>query len=255
MDQKHIESRHFKLFRTLMSDFPEGEVRHEDQPDFRVHTMNGCLGVEHRQLFHPKKQDAPLLQALENHIDEILTIAQEHAELRGMPPVYAAFYFNHHLLGRGLTKQKRRDLGRKIARAAYKNLPEVNEHKEFEFGQIHDVGLPEEVEWLFLSRTADRKRHDWGSLEQDEGEILTDCRQALQKAINEKSEKLNSYRQHCRQCWLLVVADGLKPSSYIHPYEVSKDHIYESPFDRTYFLDCGKSDLIRLKTSTGNETF
>ena len=47
MSKKRIESAHFKVFRKLVPDFPDGEIWHEDDPDFRVYTEAGVLGIEH----------------------------------------------------------------------------------------------------------------------------------------------------------------------------------------------------------------
>jgi hypothetical protein len=47
MGNKHLESSHFKVFRTRVPDFPEGKVWHEDSPDFWIHTAAKTLGVEH----------------------------------------------------------------------------------------------------------------------------------------------------------------------------------------------------------------
>ena len=82
MSKKRIESSHFKAFRGLLRDFPSGEVWHEDSPDFWIHTPDHVLGIEHCLVQIPTKQKTPL-QAIESQTDEIISVAQEHAELGG----------------------------------------------------------------------------------------------------------------------------------------------------------------------------
>ena len=65
--KREIESGHFEVFRSGLLNFPDGEVLHEDNPDFLVITEEGPLGIELRQLFHPRPNVGPPLQALESN--------------------------------------------------------------------------------------------------------------------------------------------------------------------------------------------
>jgi hypothetical protein len=82
------------------------------------------------------------------------------------------------------------------------------------------------------------------------GSVLADCVDLLQSAIDDKAPKFHGYREHCDECWLLLVADSSKPSASIHPSDKSLAHSYVSPFDRTYFLDFGMGTVHQLKTAT-----
>ena len=233
LDTKQIESGHFKYFRQLLADFPEGEVWHEDEPDFLVHTSNGVLGIEHRQLFQPARGNGPSLQAFESQIDEVVSLAQEHAELRGMAPVHVGLFFN---LTHSLTKEKRLALARAIARFIYENLPRENQTLRLEYNTKHKGDIPKGLDLAIVTRSEHQKRHEWYSSEA--GQAVEDCREILQRAVDDKAEKITNYLKVCNACWLLVASAGLKPSNFIHADQVSKAYTYSSPFERTYFLDC-----------------
>lgn len=253
MDKKRIESKHFKGFRKLLVDFPEGEVWHEDSPDFLIYTNDGLVGVEHRQLFQPDHPEKNSIQARESQVDELLAIAQEHAELRGMPPIHISLFFSKQMKS-GLNKKQKLALGRDTATAVYKNLPNESETLELDYSNCHRLGFPDEVDHVFLSRYDGDDQHRWRSIEA--GKPISDCRDALQKAICEKAQRLPSYRhtQNLTECWLLIVANGLNPSSFFEPNELSTNHMYTSPFDRTYFFNFAgpPPSLIKLKTKSTN---
>jgi len=243
VDTKRIESDHFKLFRQMLPEFPEGEVWHEDEPDFLIHTDHGILGIEHRQLFKPQRDGKAPLQAVESQIDDIVALAQEHAELRGMPPVYVGLFFDLH---QSLPKKQRIDLAREIASFIHTNLPEPDQSLVLELDSGYGGVKPEALDFPILIRNQHRSRHHWQSSEA--GSVMKDSREVLQAATDEKATKIKRYLANCNECWLLIVSDGLKPSSFVHADKATKEHLYTSPFSRTYFLDCAYGDLIELKT-------
>jgi hypothetical protein len=58
----------------------------------------------------------------------------------------------------------------------------------------------------------------------------------LQRTINEKNSKHGRYRQRCDECWLLIVASGGRPSGLFEPSAETKNHLYQSLFERTFFM-------------------
>jgi hypothetical protein len=78
--------------------------------------------------------------------------------------------------------------------------------------------------------------------------VLADCIDLLQSAIDDKAPKLQGYLEHCDECWLLLVADSMKPSATIHPGAETLARTFISPFDRTFFLNFGMGTVSPLKT-------
>ena len=166
-----------------------------------------------------------------------------------MPPIQASFFFSTQI---DTNRKQRIELGREITRAVCKNIPQENESLRFCYSDCHRLGFPDEINTVFLYRYDYIDQHRCHLTEA--GESISDCRKILQRAINEKAEKLPSYKydKNLTACWLFIVADGLKPSSFFNINESSTAHIYSSPFDRTYFLDCAgpPPNFIKLKTTT-----
>jgi len=241
--KRSLESGHFKLFRTKVADFPEGEVRHEDEPDFLIFTQSRVLGVELRQVFRPSSKLAPAMQELESIREDVVAEAQENCELRGLPPLLVDVGFANH---GPLPKAPRRDLGRVLACVAAQRIPDAGESNEIE-PRAFRRELPAEVNRLSITRLPNGHRHRWTFLEA--GMVQVDTRALFQEAIFEKALLLEKYLRRCDRCWLLLAANALRPSSFIDPDEASVRHRYESPFDRTYFLSCFGGPAVRLLVS------
>jgi hypothetical protein len=243
MSNKKIESNHFKVFRKLVPDFPDGEVWHEDCPDFWIHSVNGVIGVEHRLIHIPARQKTPL-QAIEHQTDEIVFIAQEHAELRGMPPTSAVFHFRQFV---SLKRKQRIEMARAITNIIHDKLPIIDSDEPFVQLVIRQPDLPEHLSSVHIIYSKGGKKHFWRCARS--GWAMEDCIELFQKAIDEKEQLYSSYMDNCAECWLLMVAE-VKPSSFINPNEKTLEHIYYSPFKRTYFLDLGQGRLYLLECNS-----
>jgi hypothetical protein len=236
MSSKRIESWHFKTFRSFVNDFPNGEVWHEDAPDFWVHTPTYVLGIEHCQVLISDAGKSPL-RAIESQTDEIISIAQEYAELRGMPAVQVTFLFGHYS---PLKKKQRLDLARAIARSIHDAVVQMGHVQPFTHRVINRPAIPDPLISARILILKEGSRHFWRC--NRSGWAVEDCRELFQKSIDEKSKRFAAYMDNCQECWLLMVAD-IKPSSFIHPNPETIGHVFISPFSRTYFMDLGEGHL------------
>ncbi len=244
---QQVESHHFKIFRYLYKDMPDGEVHHTDKPDFLVFSEKGTIGLEHQQVFKPDHKGKYPLQSIESQFEEILAQAQEHAELRGTPPVHVGLVFQKNPT---IQKRKRIEIARNITRFIHANLPEIGQTKTIEKNRRTFKGyMPEILDKVYITRDKERKRHHWCAPKADWA--VKDCREILQSAINDKALKIENYLRNCDVCWLLLVANSTKPSGFIHANDVSLRHFYQSPFEKNFFLDCGlqKINLLNITTT------
>jgi len=247
MGNKRLESSHFKVFRKRVPDFPEGEIWHEDAPDFRAHTATQIIGVEHCLVHIPTGGRTPL-RAIESQTDDIITGAQEHAELRGTPPIQAQFLFGRYAT---LQKAQRIDLARAIARTVYEVVLEMDHSQPFSRTVIRrseDPRLPAPLVSAHIVILPEESRHFWRCARA--GWAVEDCVQLIQGALDEKAGLYEWYLKNCQECWLLMVAE-VKPSSFIHPNQQTLDHIFAGQFGRAYFMDMAEQVVRRLKITTG----
>ena len=58
----------------------------------------------------------------------------------------------------------------------------------------------------------------------------------LQQIMWNKEAKVPTYRQQCREVWLLIVARGFEPSTHVDIGSEVEGYRFESGFDRVFFL-------------------
>jgi len=250
---KSIESAHFKSFRFFAGEsVPEGAVTHvgtfgerapDGAPDFLIGSTERILGIELRELL---KQDDPAEhseRAEEECIDDLLKISQELAELRGMPRARVSLMVDH---GVPRKRAERLALGHKLAGLVSKHMPGDGGHADLDWNLMRAEGI-HCVSRIMIHRD-DRLHRSGIWVAPQAGRVLADCAELLQKAIDSKARKYPTYRKYCHECWLVLVADSFRPSATIHPSERSLAHRYNSPFERTYFLDYGLGKLHLLST-------
>lgn len=238
--KSRIESDHFIVFRSLAQDFPAGEVWHDDSPDFLIHTEGGIIGVEHCLVHVPTKQRV-LLQAIESQTDEIISIAQEHAELRGTPSVHVSILFGNVPK---MHKAERVEMARNIARVVHEELERMNVTEPFRHKVIRQPEQLEHVSMINMIAVPEGLRHYWRCARA--GWAVENCIQAFTVTVSKKEEIIDSYFMKCSTCWLLMVG-GPKPSGFLHPDTATINHIFKSRFERIYYMDMSQRKLHSLR--------
>jgi len=253
--QKGIERLHIRSFRYLCNDFPAGELRECETPDFLVLTTTGRkIGIEITEVFKKDGTDETAEQADEAAKETITVAARMHAEWLGVPPAHVSLFFNPQYLRRAknggsqrrfLTNAEKQNIARSIAQFVGDNMPAKGHSIELE-PRPHS-GQPREVDLIQINRVHPVDQHRWSWPEWRA--IQYDAIERVQSAIRNKSNRHDACRRKCNECWLLVVTPSFQSSGNIHPDEKSLSHIYNSPFSRTYFLDFGLGQVHRLNTA------
>jgi hypothetical protein len=72
----------------------------------------------------------------------------------------------------------------------------------------------------------------------------------LQQVIDAKNARYETYLDYCDECWLLIVANGGRPSGLFESSDKTKSRVYHSLFERTFFLEAFDSLLLELMTTS-----
>lgn len=70
--------------------------------------------------------------------------------------------------------------------------------------------------------------------------------ETLQRLLDQKEQRVRTYRKCCDDLWLLIVSDGRTLARTIDVEQVPQDHEYQSTFDRV-FLFAEMSHIRELK--------
>jgi hypothetical protein len=94
--------------------------------------------------------------------------------------------------------------------------------------------LPEEVASLYILRWRSISKDSWTPMRT--AFVPTIAPPDLQGILRNKESKVPSYRRHCSEVWLLIVARGLEPSTFGDLGQEVEGHRFESSFDRVFLL-------------------
>ena len=240
---KREELADLKQFRSQIDDFPAGEVVPDEEPDFVILSPSVRIGVEHTRLFKSAGSDKYPAQAEESQRREVVSMARQLYELRALPPLRVSIFFGRLQF---MNSSERFEFARAIANCVVQNLPQAESQTRVEWAPDRSNGLPGKVDHINIHRREIQRVGRW--YDPQAGFVLEDARDLIQEAISKKAKRYSDYMKKVGECWLLLVADGMKPSSMIRPDEEAIAAQYVSPFARTYFMRCVDPTIIQLST-------
>jgi len=234
--KKARERQFLDDWRTVEGSFPTGDIRDYESPDFLVVARDYQIGIELTELLIPSDGN-PSQIARENFQEQVVEFgARIHAELGG-PVLDVAVYFG---LGTPVTKQTYREVARALVDVVRDNTPIAGlvEWKDFlpAFPQLAHVRI-------FRSDALTiPKWHVWHT-----GWVPDAESNWIQDAIDNKAS-LRSDELSLAQIWLLIVSEGFRVSSVALFGSTVIEHIYNSPFGRTFLFDRMGKRSIELHT-------
>lgn len=243
--QEHREQWYVSRFRGAFADFPQGKVRRgtPPEPDFVIDSEGGeTVGIEVTELYQGEASGSPAKRQ-ESERAGVVAAARRQSEEAGVPPVNVAVYFGDYL---PLVKADRATVTSGIASLVSKHLPAPDETVTIE--NRFDGEFPDCVAGIRISRLSALTSYNWSV--PAAGYVHLNSVGELQRRISEKAHRYAAYQIACGRCWLLIVAEGFAPSSLFEASDATRVHVYESPFERTFFLEAFSARWFELRTQT-----
>lgn len=239
--QKREEVALVEHFRRNFSAFPSGALRPSNEPDVLLAAIGKTIGIEVTELHQRPHREKTPRRIQESERDSIVGQARELAVDRRLPPVDVAVYFSdaHPVL-----KRNRREVAGALVSLVAAHLPDadgIRVVRPWEAGEVL-----RSVRYVHIWRASVLSRHHWAV--PDGGAVQEDFVDELQTVLDAKNLLYASYRLKCDGCWLLIVASGARPSGAFEPSDATKSHVYRSRFDRTFFMEAFKGQVLELKS-------
>jgi hypothetical protein len=243
--KKAVERAYLQRFRVNFADFPEGEVVLSEQPDFLVKTQSRWIGTELTE-YHVEEPDegwGSPMRALEGTEDKVLRTASDRYQSRGLPPVVVNVLWHPH---QALDRRRIPELAADLANLVQEHLSETGRSVTIR-RRRHPAwqSLPHEVASLTVVRRKSISKNSWTSVRGAFVPTLTPPE--LQQIMWNKEAKVLSYRQQCREVWLLIVARGFEPSTHVDFGSEVEVHEFETTFDRVFFLHHADEYVAELR--------
>ena len=232
--QKAREWAYLQRFRENFADFPEGEVVSFEHPDFLIKSQSRWIGIELTE-YHVQEPDkgwGSPMRAQEGTEDKVLRTASTQYQSKGLPAVAVHVHWNSH---RVFSSRRVQGLAADLADLVQEHLPEPG-HEAAIRHRRHPAwrSLPQEVTSLSIDLRKNFSKNSWTSVRGASVPTLTPPE--LQQIMRTKEAKVLSYRQQCREVWLLIVARGFEPSTFGDLGPEVEGYRFESGFDRAFFL-------------------
>ena len=247
MSQKK-KQREAALFQRLSNVYPvpEGSVEHDDRPDFRIHTTaHGVLGIELTELFQESQLNGRPQQAQESDIDALVGAARDRCIADGVAPAVVSVFLSPAL---HIPKTHRGSLAVELSRLVASRMPDAADDAYVRVeNHWNDPEVPDWIHSVNIARLPGLSKHQWSA--PAAGWVQTDCIDTIQSRLDAKAEEYDAYRRHCDACWVLIVADGFRPSSLFRPSPETLEHRYASPFQKVLLMEGFSRSVNELLTT------
>lgn len=242
---------YFNFFKEIYPNFPEGGILDNrkkkspfNKPDFSVKTKDGIIGREMTNIFRNTSLDNFSLKQVEAERIKILDNARKICEKDKVPPLIVDVFFNFSTV-----RNKRSNIvAEALAKLVKNNCPDPEKGFEAINEYENTLNLPEEIYSVRIFRTIILTQHFWSAPEANF--VQTDFVKELQWRIDEKNKKFPEYIKNCDQCWLIIYATGLAPSSFFFISDETKNHIYPSRFDKSIYMEVVNHKVVELITKS-----
>jgi hypothetical protein len=239
--QKEREQHILEQFRKSIDDFPSGEIRPDERPDFLVGSPP--VGIEITELYRQEQEQGQSLKAGESQRNRVVAMAQEIFEKGGGPPIIVYVNFSDN---RTLRWSRIEELAECIAERVGALDLSVDVDLNIEDSWLQPRTLPEEISRIAVIRYEKNTQALWAV--PGATMVPTMTVEEVQSRIDEKGAKLSEYRTKAEEQWLVIVYDMWISSNYEVP-DVVRSHEFITGFDRVYLFRAFGGQAIRLRTA------
>ncbi|MEX1199235.1 MAG: hypothetical protein WEB02_00455 [Methylophaga sp.] len=219
------EEKHFSFFKEHFEFGNKENIVRSESPDFLVKLNGNIIGIEHTEIFIEKNYP---LQACESIQDDICKLATQYAHEKSYVPTLTKVNFGNI---QGLKQQERIDLAKEIADFVQKNVLLTNCIKFMQLKLDPEIRT---IRNIFVTIAPEEFKNHYQPVRVGWGKVNATAE--IYRSIKKKAQKLNSYSSRCDEIWLLVAADGYKPSSFLGRDSNVEPLPSLHGFNRVYFM-------------------
>ncbi len=245
MNQKNNAAKREERSHLLQYLKAHGILKFGDGPDLILDLGEQKIAIEHTRLFRddtPKGSPEYHRESIEDQIvDEarMLYVADKHYDLK------VDVLFNSIV---PITQKKVSVLAQELRNCVRELEPTVlsGNYGPFDWNTNHflENKIPNEINVLWIHK-ATYNGDSWDT--SDGGAVGALQPSFIQLALDKKEEKIHSYRLKGEKVWILIVASGLKMSSYFdRDNSEFLEATYNSSADAVFLLDCSSNKVHEL---------
>jgi hypothetical protein len=239
--KKDTEKGALEAARRAGAPIPDGEIQDFEEPDFKIETASGLVGIEVTELLPPAGSDSfssPLAE--KSFHEKVVHLAeQEYNRTPGAIPVKVTVYFWNREGG----KYDKRDMAGALAEFVRLHRGEATPVATL----TRRANLPEGFGVISISSTSG----PWFGGE-SVGLTLTQIRQQIAERISAKNKRLPTYRANLpgASIWLLIYSCTEVSRGVPIPYCFA-EWTFPFEFDRVFFFSSLDNKVEEIRPDSG----
>lgn len=220
----------------------------QDPPDFTLESNGLRVGLEVTRVLN-QSPHGPRQRAGESNRAWICREVDSLLQAKGIQPLIVLLAFSSDELDGGA----RAAVAERIAEL----ISDADPGTDFKIRLDYDPYVrrggygtkwPRELDAMHLLRSPDVTWHEISA--PDGGWTAEHVIDDLQSVLDTKAQDLERYGARYYETWLLIVAEGLGPSSLMDPDEATRSHPYRCAFARAFFYNYSDGSWFELPRST-----
>lgn len=220
-----------------------------ERPDFTLPTVDGHIGLEVTEYFQPHVPNPSLsvdrpLQEQDGLKDRILARAQQIFEAQYSERLRVQVLWRPRQV---IDKKDVESISVALAELAA-SLP-VTAADNRRFTSTQDLQFPDPITTIFARLIGPELSSLWQVI--GAGLVRPLSPDNLLCIIRDKEKKLKGYRAGLAATWLLIVMDWWTRASYAELTPAAREYVYETAFDRVFFLDVFRNESASLLVQSG----
>jgi hypothetical protein len=233
------------VLNTEIEDFPCGEIKKQESPDFIIISPNKTVGIEVTMAINPNSAGpTPLTEIRGAQFKCLEMVRQNLAQKRDAPVEVGVQFRDDH------TPINIKEATRELYNFILEKVDNIDDTKSWHWTES---GL-KYISWVFI-RLGTISGKKW--LNKHRVHRIYNCEvninpyDIIQKAIDSKNAKLAEYQKQCNECWLIIGVDELTAPGAVKILD-NDDSTYLSDFARTYFISGFEGLVWPLNTVPSN---
>jgi hypothetical protein len=160
-----------------------------------------------------------------------------------LPAVHVGLIWNDQVQ---ITGKAATQLPDQLIALVSRHLPTLDGHVNIAHPDPRWKQLPRHIAVIFISRPQWLDESTWNYSRGGAVPHLRHCLDRLQTIVSEKEPKIEAYRKHCTDLWLLIVADARNIQSLVIIDEGIPTRALATSFNRVFFLSAMYRICIEL---------
>jgi len=245
------------LFMENFSQFPIGNIKKSERPDFIVETLKGKrIGIELTELKYERNDTEFNMRAHEDFLSQIMHKAElkfgQNNKMTLVVDVHFADTISPSLVQQPTEENAQLiadGLAESIARIITDNMPEATGKYYIvdRTSKYGDMNLPTMIESIHITNVMGRMEEAlwYASISTRVKPLTVD---SVVQRIADKDYKLQGYDKTCDQQWLVIIQNSFLMSSKYDPIAVQRAlrHRYRSLFNRIFVFERSSATVNEL---------